>query len=228
MRRPTRISEYALACLEAISASTDRESVSLGGAFALAHYLEYRTTNDVDAWWTDRASRESRDATVRTIEEALTRFGVVRTRRWGDVTSVELSRDEGVVFSFQIAQRSAKLAESVESPWAGIQLDTLDDLVASKMAALIERGAPRDLLDIYTLCHAGLESVENCWDLWTRRQELAGETAERARAFLAVETHLKRLALVRPLESIASETDRAAADRLRTWFREEFFHNVSD
>jgi len=34
------------------------------------------------------------------------------------------------------------------------------------MVALVERGAPRDFLDIYTVCQAGLVTLEECWELW--------------------------------------------------------------
>ncbi len=70
------------------------------------------------------------------------------------------------------------------------------------MIALVERGAPRDFLDIYTLCQAGLLSVNDCWELWSRRQTLAGNDADLSRARLAFETHLERIALHRPLEKI--------------------------
>jgi len=32
------------------------------------------------------------------------------------------------------------------------------------MVALIERGAPRDFLDIFTLCQAELFDIAECWD----------------------------------------------------------------
>jgi len=58
------------------------------------------------------------------------------------------------------------------------------------------------LLDIYTLCQAGLLSIGECWALWRRRQTLSGSDADLSRARLAIETHLERIALHRPLENI--------------------------
>jgi len=86
--------------------------ISLGGAFALLHYLDYRATRDVDAWWSPDAGLRDRERVVETLKEALRPHGTVQTRAWGDVVSVELEDEIGETFSFQIAARSAML----ESP----------------------------------------------------------------------------------------------------------------
>src|SRR6266852_1149982 len=97
-----------------------------------------------------------------------------------------------------IAERSAELEDPVAGIWpGGIGLDSFRDLVASKMVALVERGAPRDLLDIYTLCKQGQCSVVDCWEWWVSRQVLAKENSDRKRASLAIRTHLARLEQVR-------------------------------
>ena len=58
--------------------------------------------------------------------------------------------DYGPYSVFQIAERSAELEASVTGVWpGGIGIDSFKDLVASKMVALVERGAPRDFLDVY-------------------------------------------------------------------------------
>lgn len=43
-----------------------------------------------------------------------------------------------------------------------------------------------------------------------------------ARACLAVQTHLARIATHRPLEHISDPDERAAAEHLRKWFAKEF------
>ncbi|MBI1802669.1 MAG: nucleotidyl transferase AbiEii/AbiGii toxin family protein [Chloroflexi bacterium] len=235
-QRPTLLSKYAEACLEALSASGHGRWLSLGGAFGLAHYFEYRATHDVDAWWLESATHEQRQQVVRLIEGALEKFGVVRTRSWGDVVSVELmeqgpaqSLPKGrVIFSFQIAQRSARLSAPLMSAWGGVPLDSFDDLVASKMAALVERGAPRDLRDIYMLCQSGQVSAAHCWKLWRARQQLTGENADPLRAEVAIRTHLARLAQARPLAQIADLQERAAAEQVRTWFATEFLRDMAN
>ena len=95
------------------------------------------------------------------------------------------------------------------------------------MTALVERGAPRDFRDIHTLCQAGLTTPQQCWQLSRQRQELAGSDTDSTRARLAVETHLTRIALHRPLAQIADPQQRAGAEQVRTWFTEEFLNALS-
>jgi len=184
----------------------------------LFHYLDYRPTHDVDAWWSESPTEAQKQAVVQALETSLSNFGSVRIRTWGDVVSVELSQDGKTVFSFQIAARTLRLEEPILAGWIDVPLDSLADLVASKMNALVERGAPRDFLDIFTLCQAGLLSMEECWALWSKRQRLAGSDADGSRARLAIETHLERIALLRPLEKIADLQMREQARQLRDWF----------
>jgi hypothetical protein len=103
-------------------------------------------------------------------------------------------------------------------------LDSLEDLLASKMVALVERGAPRDFRDIYALCHSGLTTPTRCWQVWRQRQRLTGSDTDSRRAQLAIETHLARIALHRPLDEIPDPEQRAEAKELRAWFAKEFVH----
>jgi hypothetical protein len=73
---PQQVSEYAPACLEALSASGVGNKISLGGAFGLMHYFEYRPTYDVDAWWGDSATFEDKQKVVQVIETALRPYNV--------------------------------------------------------------------------------------------------------------------------------------------------------
>ncbi|MEW6743893.1 MAG: nucleotidyl transferase AbiEii/AbiGii toxin family protein [Planctomycetota bacterium] len=200
--------------------------ISLGGAFGLLHYLDYRTTYDLDGWWTDSASREDQGQIVAVLEVTLSSFGSVRTRRWGDVVSVELEKDHRKVFSFQIASRGALLEPCVVAPWTEVLLDSLPDLVASKMVALVERGAPRDFRDIHAVCQAGLVTPRECWTLWQRREHLTGSDASVERARLAVETHLTRIRVHRPLEQIEDARQRDEAERVRTWVTQELLRDL--
>lgn len=226
--RPTRMSDYAEACISALAAEGLGEKLSLGGAFGLLHYLDYRPTHDVDSWWVSSATAEDRRQVIGVIEATLQIFGQVRQRAWGDVVSVELMREGKVVFSFQVAHRSVQLEPSALAPWANVLLDSFPDLVASKMVALVERGAPRDIRDIYALCEAGLTTPQECWRLWRLRQELDGSDTDSARARLAVETHLARIAQHRPLEEIADPIKRAEAERVRRWFAQEFLDALTE
>jgi hypothetical protein len=141
-RRPTNVTEYAQACLDALASNAYGGKLSLGGAFGLSHYVEYRTTHDIDAWWVEPVTEQERREVIHILENALRLFGQVRTRSWGDVVSVESSQANKTIFSFQIARRSAQLREPLPAPWpGGLKLDAFDDLVASKMVALVERAA---------------------------------------------------------------------------------------
>jgi len=220
--RPTNIPEYAEACLRAIAAKGLGDLVSLGGGLGLLHYLDYRSTHDVDAWWSPNARGDQRRELVAVVAETLARFGPVRTRTWGEVVSIELKREGRTVFSFQIADRSAQLEANVPSPLGGVWLDSFADIVASKMVALVERGAPRDFRDIFAVCQAGLVSPRECWGLWSRRQAAAGSDADAGRARLAVETHLARISQHRRIEQIADPDERSSAERVRGWFTQEF------
>ena len=226
-RPPTQLPEYAEICAHALVANELGEQISIGGAVGLMHYFEYRSTYDLDAWWSAQATTEEQQKVISVLETTLQPFGPVRIRRWGDVTSIELLRGKKKIFSFQIAHRSAQLEPSIYSSWPGILLDSFTDLVANKMVALVERGAPRDLLDIYTLCHEGLITPSQCWQLWRRRLELIGENTDPARAKLAVQTHVTRIAKYRPLEKISDPAARASAARVRTWFKTEFLDALS-
>jgi hypothetical protein len=221
--RPTHLTNYAEACLHALVEQGLGEKISVGGALGLLHYLDYRPTHDVDAWWTSSATTEQQHQVIKVLEATLATFGSVRTRAWGDVVSVELQQEDKTVFSFQIARRSAQLEHPALAPWTRVLLDSFPDLLASKMVALVERGAPRDFRDIYAICQAGLTTPEACWALWRRRQSLAGSDADSVRARLAVETHLARIAQHRPLQQIADPQQRSEAEQLRQWFM-EFLH----
>ncbi|MBL7199140.1 MAG: nucleotidyl transferase AbiEii/AbiGii toxin family protein [Anaerolineae bacterium] len=220
--RPTHLSLYAEACLRSLVANELGDRISLGGAFGLLHYLDYRPTHDVDAWWVVSATAQERQFVIDTITTTLESFGQVRTRAWGDVVSVELSQEGRVAFSFQIASRSAQLEPPSFAPWADVLLDSFADLMASKMVALVERGAPRDFRDIYALCQARLTTPSECWKLWRQRQQLAGSDTGSTRARLAVQTHLARIAVHRPLEQITDPQQRAEADHVRSWFTGAF------
>jgi len=137
---------------------------------------------------------------------------------------VELVREERVAFGFQIAHRSALLEPPIPAPWVGVWLDSFSDLLASKMVALVERGAPRDSRDMHAVCHAGLVTPSDCWSLWACRQRLSDSDTDWSRARLAVATHLKRIALHRPLDQIPDRSQRSRAAEVRGWYREVFLN----
>jgi hypothetical protein len=225
-KRPKMLPLYAERCLQALVKEGLGDKLSIGGAFGLMHYFEYRPTHDVDAWWVEGATEAERRRVIELVETVLRPFGMVRTRIWGEVASVELSIDSKVAFSFQIAVRSAQLEESQTSPWGDILLDSFSDLIASKMVALVERGAPRDFRDIYMLGINRIISPAECWQLWQRRQDLTGSDKDTERARLAIETHLARIEQHRPLSEISDEAARQEAKETRSWIKDKLLSAV--
>jgi predicted nucleotidyltransferase component of viral defense system len=144
------------------------------------------------------------------------------------VVSVELIQNDKTIFSFQIASHTVRLEEPNSAGWIDVPLDSLADLTASKMVALVERGAPRDFLDIYMLCQSGLLSIAECWALWHRREMLAGNDANRGRARLAIETHLERIVQHRPLGKIVDLEQREQAQQMRGWYSRVFLQVVDE
>ena len=182
----------------------------------------------MDAWWVLSATTEDQRQVVEAIEDTLRPLGQVRKRAWGDVVSIELLCEDKTVFSFQIARRSAQLWPSVPAVWTDVLLDSFPDVVASKMVALVERGAPRDFRDVHSICQAVLTTPAQCWQWWKDRQRLAGSDVDATRARLAVETHLSRIEKHRPLPLISEPDQRAEADSVRTWFKTEFLNALVD
>lgn len=225
-RRPSRISEHAVTCLQEIAAAGLGRVISLGRALGLLHYIDHRNTKDVDAWWSDSVTTEEKEKVLASVEKTLASSGQVSRRSWGDVVSIELQSGSGPSFSFQIARRSARLQPPSPAPWVDVLLDALPDLLASKMVALVERGAPRDFRDVHAACQAGIASAAECWSLWRERQSLAGSDSGTGRARLAIETHLERIAQHRPLEKIQEDDKRTEASEVRRWFREDFFNAI--
>jgi hypothetical protein len=173
-KQPAHLSIYAKVCLEALVDAGLANTISLGGAFGLFHYYDYRPTHDVDAWWLDGAT--------------------------------EAKKQKVILEDLNVAG------------WIDVPLDSFEDLVSTKMNALVQRGAPRDFLDVFTICHADLVTIEECWMLWHKRQELIGNQHDDPKARLAIETHLSRIALQRPLEQFEDDEQREHAKKVREWF----------
>ncbi len=98
-QQPSHLSPYARACLEALVKANLADRISLGGGLGLFHYLDYRPTHDVDAWWSESLTEAQKQAVVQALATSLSNFGSVRVRAWGDVVSVELSQDGKTVFT---------------------------------------------------------------------------------------------------------------------------------
>src|SRR5689334_9871896 len=121
--RPAHLSEHAERTLQALAAAGLGHAISVGGALGLLHYLDYRSTHDVDAWWEPEVPAQERERVLQVIRDALQPSGDLRTRKWGEVVSIELLVGGKTVFSFQIADRSAQLEPTSTLFWADVGID---------------------------------------------------------------------------------------------------------
>ncbi|MFN7814539.1 MAG: hypothetical protein ACK5SI_17995, partial [Planctomycetia bacterium] len=107
---PSNLSAYAREVLELMAGDAAAAEIVLGGGVALAHYLEYRDTFDLDAWWASAPTNAARELMARAVQMVADRHGLVASRRsWGETESFELSAGPRKVFSLQIAARDRYL-----------------------------------------------------------------------------------------------------------------------
>ena len=217
-KKPAHPDPFAVAFLERLQDRPEAEQFVLGGYFALKHYLDYRSTGDVDAWWLSREDPRALAAVRDAFATTAAQFGYsVREREWNETFSLEAFGDTGKAFSFQVAVRSVEIDQPIASPWGRFPIETLDDNVASKMVALVARGAPRDFVDIKAVVDAGLVTVERCWELWQAKDPGVAPDD----ALTRVRINIERIASRMPLERLSAER-RSAATQLRAWYRDEF------
>lgn len=216
---PRNLNPLARELLESLAGHPEAAEIVLGGGVALSHYLEYRDTVDVDAWWREQPTAAVFELAERCMTDIAERHGLsYRHRKWGETESLELLRGSQKQFSFQISKRTLYLDEAIPAEWQPVWIETLRDNVGSKMTALVERGAPRDLRDVYELCTRSIVTKDECWHLW-RIKNPERDPREGPDKVLF---HIERLELQRPLEKITVPNERAKAAALREWFRNVF------
>ncbi len=103
-----------------------------------------------------------------------------------------------------------------------VSLDGFSNLVANKMAILIERGSPQDFLDIYTLCYEGLITASQCWQLWKAQQRSTGHAEKTIWAKLAILTHINEMGQPHSPEKIADPIESSIMPHIQMWFQTDF------
>ena len=202
--------------LSALRKFPEAGELVLGGYFALRRYVDYRTTHDLDAWWRTGRTETTMTSVRRAMGEVAERHGLeLSERSWGETVSFELVEEGRKIFSFQIAVRSVELEPAAESPWPPLLVESLADTVGSKMNALVQRGAPRDFLDIREVVVRDVVSVQQCWDWWSTKNPHIDIDLARAQGL----RHLEGIEARRPLEAIDSGEEQEAARRVREWLR---------
>ena len=219
--RPSTLPDMVDDALEAISREPWASRIILGGGIALKHYDDFRSTHDIDAWWLGFPDEDIRRLLRDAIAKVAKAHGYsLDHRRFGATDSFEYCNavTGKREFSFQIAVRDVELDEPLPSPWPPLRIETLRDNIGAKMNALVNRGAPRDFIDIHRVVTDGLLSVADCWGFW-RTKNPGGKVEDAKRQILAF---LVRIETRRPLESIPDGSERLAAARVRDWFRSDF------
>jgi hypothetical protein len=72
--RPSSLSDLAEKTLQAVASAGLGHAISLGGALGLQHYLDFRPTHDVDAWWAPSVSAETRERVLQAAYHLLRRW----------------------------------------------------------------------------------------------------------------------------------------------------------
>ncbi len=219
MTKPTQLDPLAEAILRRLTGKPEAAEIVLGGYFVLQHYLGYRKTHDIDAWWKSRANLATEKVIREAMWEVAREHGLeLRERRFGETVSFELLSGGRRRFAFQIAVRSIALEEPSPSAWPPVLIETLSDNIGSKMNALVDRGSPRDFTDIHQVVESGLVLAERCWELWAAKNPQASLDAAKQKVLL----HLAGLEARRPVSSIKDSAERIRAASVRQWYKEVF------
>ncbi len=223
---PDNINPLGMDVLQKLRDNPYMGELILGGGFALQHYLRFRDTDDIDAWWSDAPSEATLDAVrdaVRSVAEAHG-YGYGE-RKWGETFSFEMRRTGSTkkVFSFQISTRDIPLDPPLESAWQPFLIETLRDNIASKMNALVDRGAARDFVDIHEVVTNGFCTISECWDLWAMKNPGADVAEAKKKAVLKI----SQIEALRPIDSIPQQ-DRAVAAERRGFFNTQFLAKMDD
>jgi hypothetical protein len=219
MNKPRHIDPLAEKVLSLLAGKPEASEIILGGYFALQHYVDYRTTHDINAWWKTRSVPAAELAIHNAMTNVADGEGLqLQERRFGETISFELVRDGKRIFSFQIAVRSVPLDQPCPSAWPPVLLETLPDNIGSKMNALVDRGTPRDFTDIKTVADSGLMAPHDCWRLWQLKNP--GLPLDQAKQKVLI--HLSALEARRPLDAIRDPAEKGRASSTRDWFKQEF------
>lgn len=211
-----RSESLAAEILSALTAFPEAEELVLGGYFALRQYADYRATNDLDAWWRTGKTERTMACLRQVMVGVAERHDLVFAERaWGETVSLELAEDGRKIFSLQVAVRSIELESPTVSRWPPVLVESLADNLGSKMSALVQRGAPRDFVDVHEAVARGIATVDQCWAWWAGKNPGIDRRLARAQVL----RHLEGIEQRRPIDSIGEPREREAAARTRAWTR---------
>jgi hypothetical protein len=184
-----------------------------GGALA-GFYLRHRETEDLDLFATPAVDLNDG---VRALLEGAAAISATASilRESPDFKRLAVSRGEEMTLVDLVLDRAPQIAE--KSVFGRVRVDTLEEIAANKICALLDRVEARDLFDLRLLLssgmsleallsgaqkkHAGADAATLAWVLSQVRlaptaPTPAGTTAEELEAFRAeLVTRLSRIAL---------------------------------
>jgi hypothetical protein len=126
-----------------MAAPTRRDGFYLGGGTAVALHLGHRRSVDLD-WFTACALPDPLQYAGRLRGEGLALMDVAAQR------GTLHGQLDGIRVSF-LEYRYPLLVQPVEAEGLGAQVAALEDLAAMKLAAVAQRGARRDFIDVHAL-----------------------------------------------------------------------------
>lgn len=138
-----------------------------GGTLLSERYLRHRDSQDIDLFSDQPFSYEKIFALIRIIkrEGKLKRVeGKKIFDRWEFFLSEKSGPETRLDFVFFDFPRLKPLQK-----WQGIWIDSLDDCVANKTSALVERHQPKDIIDIYFLIKERNYTPQKMLDLFQKK-----------------------------------------------------------
>lgn len=118
-----------------------------GGTLLSSVYLHHRRSEDIDFFSDTRVQYDDLIPFI-ALCRAMTGLKTIDERRVHDRWEFWIKNHESVRVEFVWYQFPSLRPRK---RWKGIFVDSLDDLVANKTMAMIERHAPKDVVDIYFL-----------------------------------------------------------------------------
>jgi hypothetical protein len=135
----------------------ERGYVLTGGAALAGFHLGHRTTDDVDLFTHDDRAFERGKFVVADIATAIGGTIEVRQDAPGFKRLVLRRRDDGLVIDL-VRDSAASTSPPVE--FGQIVVDSLAEIMANKLTAIVGRAEERDLIDVMFLERAGI-SIES-------------------------------------------------------------------
>lgn len=186
-----------------------------GGAALSAFYLQHRQSYDLDffasevEWVSEMAQWLEEESRARgwDLESVRTTPGFRRfvIRRGDEETLLDIVHEP--------VPQEVPLEDKPR--WRALRYDALDDLIANKLAALLGRGDPKDLVDLFFVEESGQDVIEHL--AAAARKDAGLDAASLAWVLKSMPTDPNRLLLLRPLteEQLARFRDDLVARVLR-------------